>query len=67
MLHLHNRPAQRRARFLRIGHDRDKQVRNAVVNGKLDDLRVDENQPHLFRLGAEDDGVDDRIDADGFA
>ena len=66
VLHLHNRPAQRRARFLRIGHDRHEQVRNAVVDGKLDNLRVDEDEPHLLRLGAEDDGVDDRVDADGF-
>ena len=67
VLHLHNRPAQRRARLLRVGHDRHKQMRNAVVNGKLDNLRVDENEPHLLRLCTEDDGVDDRVDADGFA
>ena len=66
-LHLHNRPAQRRARLLRVGHDRHEQVRNPVVDGKLDNLRVDEDEPHFLRLGAEDDGVDDRVDADGFA
>ena len=67
VLHFHHRPAERRARLLGISHDRDEQVRDAVVNGKLNHLRIDEDEPHLLRLRAEDDGIDDRVDADGFA
>ena len=65
VLHLNDRPAERRGGLFRVGDDRHQQVRNAVVNGKLDDLRVDENELDLVGVCAVDDGVDDRVDAHG--
>ena len=46
--HLRNRPVQGARSLLRIRDDRNKEVRNAVVYGKLNDLRVDHNQFDIF-------------------
>ena len=49
--------------FLRVGHHRRKQVRDAVVDGQLHHLGVDQNEAHLVRRGPVEDRDDDRIDA----
>ena len=48
--HLRHRPLQRAGRLLRVGHDGDEQMRNAVVNAKLHHLRVDHDELDLIRL-----------------
>ena len=50
-VHLADDPVQRVGRLLRVGHDRRDQVRDALVAGHLDPLRVDQQQPHLVRGG----------------
>ena len=47
-LHLLDGPAQREVRLLRIGHDRQQQVRDALVDRELEHLRVDHDHPHVF-------------------
>ncbi len=65
-LHLRNAPVQRCRRLLRIGHHRNHQVRNAVVNRELHHLRIDHDELDLFGLCMEQKAHDDGIDADRF-
>ena len=48
--HLRHCPLQRARRLLGVGHDRDEQVRNAVINAKLDHFRVNHDELDLFWL-----------------
>ena len=65
--HLVDRPLQGARRLLRVGDDRNEQVRDAVVGRKLDHLRVDHDEAHLVRRGLIKERNDERIGADGFA
>ena len=65
--HFGHGPLQRAGGLVRVAHHGDKQVRHDVVALQLDHLGVDHDHAHLFRRGAEQDGIDDGIDADGFA
>ena len=47
--HFHDRPLQRACRFFRVGHDRNVQVRDAVIDAEFDHFRVDHNKTHLVR------------------
>ena len=47
LLHLGDSPGQRRHRLVRIGHHRAQQVRDAVVDGELQHLRVDHQEAAL--------------------
>ena len=42
-------------------------MRNAVIDGKLQHLRVDHDQPALFRLQPVEQRQDHRVDGDRFA
>ena len=52
VLHLAHRPFERDDRLLRIGDDGGQQMRNAVVDGELEHLRIDHDQPALLGLQA---------------
>ena len=62
--HLGDRPVQRGGCLLRIGHDRNQQVRDAVVDGELHDLRIDHDHADILRLILEEEGHDQGVDAD---
>jgi hypothetical protein len=47
VLHLAHRPFERDHRFLGIGHDGREQMRDSVIDRKLEHLRVDHDQPAL--------------------
>ena len=47
LLHLGDHPLQRDDGLLRVGDDGGEQVRDAVVDGELEHLRVDHDQPAL--------------------
>ena len=65
--HFRDRPLQCARCLLRVGHDRDEQVRNAVVNAKLDHLRVDHDELDLLGLCLIEKGDNQRVHADRFA
>ena len=48
-LHLVDRPLERARGLLRVGHDRQEQVRDVLVGRQLGHLRVDHDHPHLGR------------------
>ena len=62
--HLGDRPVQRGGCLLRIGYDRNQQVRDAVVDGELHDLRIDHDHADILRLILEEEGHDQGVDAD---
>ena len=64
LLHLLHRPVEHGGRLLGLRDDRDHEVRNAVVVGELDHLRVDEDELDLLWLRLEEDARDQRVDAD---
>jgi hypothetical protein len=49
LLHLAHRPLQGDDRLLGIGDDRGQQMRDAVIDGKLQHLRIDHDQPAFLR------------------
>ena len=65
-LHLGHAGPQRTGSLARLGDDGHQQVRNAVVLGQLDDLRVDQNELDILGAGAEQEADDNGVDADGF-
>ena len=54
-LHLSDRPIESVRRLLRVDDDLGEQVRQPVVLAELDPLRIDEDHPHLFRGGPDQD------------
>ena len=62
VLHLAHRPFERDDRLLRVGDDRRQQVRDAVIGGELEHLRVDHDQPAAFGLQPIDEGQDHGVD-----
>src|ERR1035437_3840065 len=67
LLHLVDHPAQGENNLLRVGDDRDDQVRQRVVLLQLDHLRVNHDEAELVGGEAVEQGTDDGVDADGFA
>ena len=65
--HLHHRPLQRAGGLLRVGDDRDIEVRDAVVDAELDHLRVDHDELHLIRARLIQQAQDQRVHADRLA
>lgn len=66
LLHLLHRPVEHGSCLLGLRDDGDHKVRDAVVVGELDHLRIDEDELDLLRLRLEEDARDERVDADGF-
>ena len=67
LLHLAHGPFERDHRLLRIGDHRREQVRDAVVDGELEHLRVDHDQPALFRPQPVEQAQDHGVDGDRLA
>ena len=72
LFHLAHRPLQRDDGLARVGDDRREQMRNAVIDGELEHLGIDHDQPALVRREpveqAENHGVDrDRLAGAGGA
>ena len=66
-LHLVYRPFQRQRGLLRLGYDRQQQVRNPFVHGELQHLGVDHDHAHILGGGGVEQGEDHRVDRDRFA
>ena len=61
-LHLVNRPVKSAGSLLRISDDRHDQMRDAVINRELYDLRVNEDHADFFRRRVDKDTRKDRVD-----
>ncbi len=66
-LHLRDAVLQRLEGLLRVRDHGGEQVGAAVVELQLDDLRIDEEKPHLVGAPPEEDGADDRVDQNALA
>ena len=55
-LHLRHAPAEGIGRLLHVGDHRRQQVGDAVVDGQLQHLGIDEDQAHLLGAGVVEDG-----------
>jgi hypothetical protein len=62
-LHLAHAPVQRVGGLLHVGDHRRQQVRDALVDAHLQHLGVDQDQPHVARLGLVQQAQDHRVDA----
>ncbi len=67
LFHFAHGPFQRDDGFPRIGDDRREQMRDAVIDGKLQHLRVDQDQPAFFRAVMIEQRQDHRVDRDRLA
>ena len=67
LFHLAHRPFQRDHRLLRVGHDRRQQMRDAVIDGEFEHLRIDHDQAALVRPQPVDQAEDHGVDGDRFA
>ena len=61
-VHLAHHPVERLGGLLGVGDDRRDEVRDALVDGQLDALGVDEHHAHLVGRGAHEDRGDHRVD-----
>ena len=59
-------PVQRTGCFLRIGNNRNQQMRKPIVDIQFDDFRVDHDHLNLIRICAIQNTHNDGIDTDGF-
>ena len=59
--HLRHCPLKRARRLLGVGHDRDEQVRNAVINAELNHFGVDHDELDLFGLRLIEKRNDERV------
>ena len=67
VFHLAHGPFQRDDGLLRIGDDGRQQMRNAVIDGELEHLRIDHDQAALFRRQPVEQRQDHRVDGDRLA
>jgi hypothetical protein len=58
---------ERHHRLLRVGDDGRQQVRNGIVDGELEHLRIDHDQPALIRRQPVEQAQDHGVDGDGLA
>ena len=65
--HLRNRPLERTGGLLRVGDNRYIQVRNAVINAKLDHFGVDHDELDLIGVGFIQKAYYKRVHAHRFA
>ena len=65
--HLDHGPLQGAGGLLRVGDDRDIEVRDAVINAELDHLRVDHDELDLVGPGLIEQREDQRVHAHRFA
>ncbi len=66
-LHLADAPVERVGGLLHVGDDRAEQVRDPFVDAHLEHLRIDQDEPHVARLGLVEERQDHRVDADRLA
>ena len=66
-LHLGHAPAQAVGGVFHVGNHRGEQMRDAVVNGQLQHLGVDQNQAHFGRRGLVQQAEQHRVHAHGLA
>jgi len=66
-LHLLDAPEKHPRSAVHVGYDRAQEMGRAVVDGQLDHLGVDHEQPQRFRRVRQQQTADDRIDADRLA
>ena len=67
VLHLADRPLQRDDRLLRVGDDGGQKMRDAVIDGELQHLRVDHDQAAFGRRHAVEQRQDHGVDGDRLA
>ena len=67
LFHLAHRPFQRDHRLLRIGDDGRQQMRDAVIDGQFEHLRIDHDQPALIRPQPVEQRQDHGVDRDRLA
>src|SRR5437763_9388876 len=67
LFHLAHRPFQRDDSFLRVGDDRRKEVRYAVIDRELEHFRIDHDQTALVGAQTVNEAHDHRIDANRLA
>ena len=67
LLHLGDAPVQSGRRLLGVRDNGKQKVRDPVVDGELDDLRVDHDQFYILGTSMVDHAHDDRVDADRLA
>ena len=67
ILHLPHRPFERDDGLLRIGDDRGQEVRDAIVSGELEHLRIDHDEPASLGLHAVEEREDHGVDRDRLA
>ena len=67
VLHLAHGPFQRDDGLLRIGDDGRQQMRDAVIDGQFEHLRVDHDQPAFLRRHAVEQRQDHGVDGDRLA
>ncbi len=61
-VHLDHAPVQRRGRLAHVGDHGGQEVRDALVDGKLEHLRIDHDQAHVGGRGLVDERQDHRVD-----
>ena len=61
VLHLLHHVGERAGGLLRVGHDRDEQVRDVLVDRELEHLRVDHDEAHVARRRLVEDAHDHRV------
>ena len=67
VLHLAHGPFQRDDGLFRVGDDGGEEMRDAVVDGEFQHLRIDHDQPAFVRPQPVEQREDHRIDGDGLA
>ena len=67
LFHFIDHPAQGEEDLFRIGHDRDDEMRECVVNLHLDHLGIDHDEAELIGRETEEHARDERVDADALA
>jgi hypothetical protein len=67
LVHLADTPVEGVGGLFHVDHHRGQQVRDALVDRQFEHLGVDQDQPHLVRLGLVEQRQDHRVDTDRLA
>ena len=65
--HFLDRPFKRQGRLLGVGDHRQEQMGNPLVDGELEHLRIDHDDPYVAGSGRIEEGEDHGVDGDRFA